>query len=134
MVLSQFVILEIQILAETLYFSQVKYHLIVFSPLYLLLSATLATDIVAIIMAAIMIYHIRSKYTAVGKEKKKGFSFSIVFNKLFLGRKEIVMFFYLYMITIFLEMLLVTDIIPTSSPVYPVSCIQVHNIHKLIVN
>lgn len=77
--------------------------------------ATLATDIVAIIMAAIMIYHIRSKYTAV-------------------GRKEIVMFFYLYMITIFLEMLLVTDIIPTSSPVYPVSCIQVHNIHKLIVN
>ena len=70
MVLSQFVILEIQILAETLYFSQVKYHLIVFSPLYLLLSATLATDIVAIIMAAIMIYHIRSKYTAVGKEKR----------------------------------------------------------------
>lgn len=58
-------------------------------------------DIVAIIMAAIMIYHIRSKYTAV-------------------GRKEIVMFFYLYMITVFLEMLLVTGIIPTSSIVYPV--------------
>ncbi|CAO3608523.1 unnamed protein product [Mucor hiemalis] len=62
--------------------------------------ATLVIDIVAIIMAAIMIYHIRSKYTAV-------------------GRKEIVMFFYLYMVTTFLEMLLVTGIIPTSSPVYP---------------
>ncbi|KAG2197374.1 hypothetical protein INT46_006808 [Mucor plumbeus] len=62
--------------------------------------ATLVIDIVAIVMAAIMIYHIRSKYTAV-------------------GRKEIVMFFYLYMITTFLEMLLVTGIIPTSSEVYP---------------
>ncbi|KAI8333947.1 chitin synthase III catalytic subunit [Chlamydoabsidia padenii] len=62
--------------------------------------ATMIIDIVAIIMAAIMIYHIRSKYTAV-------------------GRKEIVMFFYLYMITVFLEMLLVTGIIPTSSMVYP---------------
>ncbi|KAF7724354.1 Chitin synthase, class 7 [Apophysomyces ossiformis] len=62
--------------------------------------ATLIIDIVAIIMAAIMIYHIRSKYTAV-------------------GRKEIVMFFYLYMITVFLEMLLITGIIPTSSSVYP---------------
>ncbi|KAI8388239.1 chitin synthase III catalytic subunit-domain-containing protein [Radiomyces spectabilis] len=62
--------------------------------------ATLIIDIVAIIMTAIMIYHIRSKYTAV-------------------GRKEIVMFFYLYMVTVFLEMLLITGIIPTSSPVYP---------------
>lgn len=31
------------------------------------------------------------------------------------------MFFYLYMITVFLEMLLVTGIIPTASSVYPVS-------------
>ncbi|KAG2183096.1 hypothetical protein INT44_006077 [Umbelopsis vinacea] len=62
--------------------------------------ATLIIDIVAIIMTAIMIYHIKSKYTAV-------------------GRKEIVMFFYLYMITVFLEMLLVTGIIPTASSVYP---------------
>lgn len=29
--------------------------------------ATLVIDIVAIVMTAIMIYHIRSKYTAVGK-------------------------------------------------------------------
>ncbi|KAI7869955.1 chitin synthase III catalytic subunit [Spinellus fusiger] len=47
--------------------------------------ATLIIDVVAIIMAAIMIYHIRSKYTAV----------------------------------VFLEMFLITGIIPTSSPVYP---------------
>lgn len=31
------------------------------------------------------------------------------------------MFFYLYMVTVFLEMLLITGIIPTSSSVYPVS-------------
>ncbi|ORX53938.1 hypothetical protein DM01DRAFT_1335789 [Hesseltinella vesiculosa] len=62
--------------------------------------ATLIIDIVAIIMTAIMIYHIRSKYTAV-------------------GRKEIVMFFYLYMLCTFMEMLLVTSIIPISSAVYP---------------
>ncbi|GAB5586405.1 Chitin synthase [Umbelopsis nana] len=62
--------------------------------------ATLIIDVVAIVMAAIMIYHIKSKYTAV-------------------GRKEIVMFFYLYMMTTFLEMLLVTGIIPTASSVYP---------------
>lgn len=67
--------------------------------------ATLIIDIVAIIMTAIMIYHIRSKYTAV-------------------GRKEIVMFFYLYMLCTFMEMLLVTGIIPISSPVYPVSAIS----------
>jgi phage-related holin len=73
-------------------------------------AATLIIDIVAIIMAAIMIYHIRSKYTAV-------------------GRKEIVMFFYLYMITVFLEMLLVTGIIPTSSVVYPVSWILLGRTH-----
>ncbi|KAI9313583.1 chitin synthase III catalytic subunit-domain-containing protein [Dichotomocladium elegans] len=62
--------------------------------------ATLVIDVVAIIMAAIMIYHIRSKYTAV-------------------GRKEIVMFFYLYMISVFLEMFLITDVIPSSSSAYP---------------
>ncbi|KAI7847729.1 chitin synthase III catalytic subunit-domain-containing protein [Circinella umbellata] len=61
--------------------------------------STLIVDVVAIIMTAIMIYHIRSKYTAV-------------------GRKEIVMFFYMYMVTVFLEMLLITDVIPSSSPAY----------------
>ncbi|CAO3612148.1 unnamed protein product [Mucor hiemalis] len=62
--------------------------------------STLIIDVVAIIMTMIMIYHIRSKYTAV-------------------GRQEIVMFFYLYMLTTLLDMLLVTGIIPTSSSAYP---------------
>ncbi|CAG8455525.1 10513_t:CDS:2 [Paraglomus brasilianum] len=50
-------------------------------------------------MTTIMIIHIKSKYTAV-------------------GRKEIVMFFYSYMLLTFLELLLVSGIIPTSSNVY----------------
>ncbi|KAI8971468.1 chitin synthase III catalytic subunit [Mycotypha africana] len=62
--------------------------------------STLIIDVVAIIMVLIMVYHIRSKYTAV-------------------GRQEIVMFFYMYMITTLLDMLLVTGIIPTSSSAYP---------------
>jgi len=56
--------------------------------------------IVAIIMTAIMIYHIRSKYTAV-------------------GRKEIVMFFWLYAIIELLALLLDTGIIPSSNSAYP---------------
>ncbi|KAI7907129.1 chitin synthase III catalytic subunit [Cokeromyces recurvatus] len=62
--------------------------------------STLIMDVVAIIMTMIMIYHIRSKYTAV-------------------GRQEIVMFFYMYMLTALLDMLLVTGIIPISSSAYP---------------
>jgi hypothetical protein len=53
-------------------------------------------------MTAIMIYHIRSKYTAV-------------------GRKEIVMFFWLYMVIELLAMFLDSGIIPTSNVSYPVS-------------
>jgi len=56
--------------------------------------------IVAIIMTLIMIFHIRSKYTAV-------------------GRKEIVMFFYLYAIVESLALFLDSAVIPTSSSVYP---------------
>lgn len=63
--------------------------------------ATLFVHIVAIVMTAIMIYHIRSKYTAV-------------------GRKEIVMFFWLYMVIQLLALFLDTGIIPTSNVVYPV--------------
>ncbi|KAI9279194.1 chitin synthase III catalytic subunit [Sporodiniella umbellata] len=62
--------------------------------------STLIIDVVALIMTMIMIYHIRSKYTAV-------------------GRQEIVMYFYLYWLTTLLDMLLVTGIIPTSSSAYP---------------
>lgn len=59
-------------------------------------------DLAALCMTSIMIYHVKTKYTAV-------------------GRKEIAMFFQLYLVTIFLEMLLVTNIIPTASILYPVN-------------
>jgi len=62
--------------------------------------ATIIIHVIALIMTSIMIYHIKSKYTAV-------------------GRKEIVMFFYLYMMVTFLELLLVSGIIPTASSIYP---------------
>ncbi|KAK0440722.1 chitin synthase export chaperone [Armillaria borealis] len=55
--------------------------------------------IVAIIMTAIMIYHIRSKYTAV-------------------GRKEIVLFFWMYAVIQLLGIFLDSGIIPTSNTVY----------------
>ncbi|KAG0250914.1 Chitin synthase, class 7 [Mortierella polycephala] len=61
--------------------------------------STLIIHIIALIMTAIMLYHIRSKYTAV-------------------GRKEIIMFFYLYILVTILDFLLVSGIIPTSSDVY----------------
>ncbi|OAD68334.1 hypothetical protein PHYBLDRAFT_23714 [Phycomyces blakesleeanus NRRL 1555(-)] len=62
--------------------------------------ATLIMDVVALVMTSIMIYSVKTKYTAV-------------------GRKEIAMFFQLYLATVFLEMLLVTNIIPTASILYP---------------
>lgn len=56
-------------------------------------------------MAAIMLYHVRSKYTAV-------------------GRKEIVLFFYIYMFVELLAIFLDSAIIPTSKGIYPVSNLQ----------
>lgn len=61
--------------------------------------STCFVHIVAIIMTAIMILHIRSKYTAV-------------------GRKEIVMFFWMYAVIELLAMFLDSGIIPTSHAVY----------------
>lgn len=61
--------------------------------------ATCFIHIAALLMTAIMVYHIRSKYTAV-------------------GRKEIVLFFYLYAISEILAIFLDSAIIPTYSPAY----------------
>ena len=73
----------------------------------LLLAATCFVHIVAIIMTAIMIYHIRSKYTAV-------------------GRKEIVMFFWAYMLIELLAMFLDSGVIPTANASYPVCQTHLH--------
>jgi hypothetical protein len=64
--------------------------------------ATCFVHIAALGMTAIMLFHIRSKYTAV-------------------GRKEIVLFFYLYMVVELLAIFLDSTIIPTAHEVYPVS-------------
>jgi hypothetical protein len=65
------------------------------------LIATAFLHIVALLMVTVMIVHIRSKYTAV-------------------GRKEIVTFFYLYAAVSLLSIFLDTAIIPASSVVYEV--------------
>ncbi|KAF8959797.1 chitin synthase III catalytic subunit [Flammula alnicola] len=62
--------------------------------------STSFVHIVAIIMTAIMIIHIRSKYTAV-------------------GRKEIVMFFWMYMVIELLALFLDSGVIPTANVAYP---------------
>ncbi|KAG7091218.1 hypothetical protein E1B28_010269 [Marasmius oreades] len=62
--------------------------------------STCFIHIVAIIMTAIMIYHIRSKYTAV-------------------GRKEIVLFFWIYAVIQLLAIFLDSGIIPTAHESYP---------------
>lgn len=62
--------------------------------------ATCFIHIAALIMTVIMVYHVRSKYTAV-------------------GRKEIVQFFYLYALSEILAIFLDSAIIPTYSGAYP---------------
>ncbi|KAH9947356.1 chitin synthase III catalytic subunit [Amylocystis lapponica] len=62
--------------------------------------ATSFVHMVAIVMTIIMIMHIRSKYTAV-------------------GRKEILMFFYLYAIIELLALFLDSGVIPTANVSYP---------------
>ncbi|KAI8443225.1 chitin synthase III catalytic subunit [Phakopsora pachyrhizi] len=62
--------------------------------------AVLFIHIIALVMLAIMILHIKSKYTAV-------------------GRKEIVHFFYLYGLVTFLSFFLDGGIVPSSSSAYP---------------
>ncbi|ORY05129.1 hypothetical protein K493DRAFT_311123 [Basidiobolus meristosporus CBS 931.73] len=54
----------------------------------------------AMIMTLIMIYHVKTKYTAV-------------------GRKEMAMFFGLYFLSTLTEILLISSSIPIASPVYP---------------
>lgn len=53
-------------------------------------------------MTLIMLFHVRSKYTAV-------------------GRKEMCLFFYIYMFVELLAIFLDSTVIPTSHAVYPVS-------------
>lgn len=72
-----------------------------------------------------MIYHIRSKYTAVGEPQfpsaaKLGPARFADKASETTGRKEIVMFFYLYALIEALAIFLDSGIIPTANTVYPV--------------
>ncbi|KOS21003.1 Chitin synthase export chaperone [Escovopsis weberi] len=62
--------------------------------------AASAMHIVALVMTVIMILHVRSKFTAV-------------------GRKEILSFFYLYMLLTFITLLVDAGVVPPGSPPFP---------------
>jgi hypothetical protein len=62
--------------------------------------ATCFVHIAALAMTAIMLFHLRSKYTAV-------------------GRKEICLFFYIYVFVELLAIFLDSTVIPTAHAVYP---------------
>ncbi|OMJ17924.1 Chitin synthase export chaperone [Smittium culicis] len=63
-------------------------------------AATLIINVIAIIMTFIMIWHVRTKYTAV-------------------GRREMIMVFYLYLALVLLDILTISGFIAFSNPVYP---------------
>ena len=71
-------------------------------------------------MTAIMIFHIHSKYTAVGECDFFSHCRRSVEHIHLTGRKEIIMFFYLYAIIELLAIFLDSGIIPTSNASYPV--------------
>lgn len=90
---------------------------------------TCCIHIGALGMTVIMIYHVRSKYTAVGK----WWDNQLIWNAGSLplqctGRKEILLFFYLYFIISLLAIFLDSGIIPTANVVYPVSCCMAHTV------
>ena len=70
--------------------------------------------IVALIMLAIMSWTVRTKYTAV-------------------GRKEIIVFFYLYGAVELLAIFLDSGIIPTSSNTYPVGKVSGPRLTRAVV-
>ena len=69
-------------------------------------------------MTGIMIFHIRSKYTAVGKFLCVDLKALRPYSEP--GRKEILMFFYLYAIIELLGIFLDSGIIPTANVSYAV--------------
>lgn len=82
--------------------------------------ATFIMDIVALFMTSIMIYHVKTKYTAIGRFSVHIWRYSRRNLSISTGRKEIVMFFQFYLGTVIFDMLLVTSIVPKASILYPV--------------
>lgn len=71
------------------------------SGFFLFEPAVIIIQILGLVMTAIMISHTKFKYTAV-------------------GRKEIVLFFYMYAATIIAEFFVISGIIPFASTIYQV--------------
>lgn len=61
-------------------------------------------------MTAIMIFNVKSKYTAVGE------CLHVSHEQ---GRKEIMFFFYMYALTTLVEFLVISGIIATATDLYP---------------
>lgn len=61
--------------------------------------AVIIMDLIALVMALIMINHIRHKYTAI-------------------GRKEIVIFFYMYALCVLFDLLLMANFVPVGQDIY----------------
>jgi hypothetical protein len=74
--------------------------------------------ILALIMAAIMVIHVRSKYTAVGMFMRVSFQPKPVLTTCQIGRKEITSFFYLYIVLTFLSLILDTGVIPSNNEAF----------------
>jgi len=76
--------------------------------------------IIALIMTAIMIIHVRSKFTAVGRLycPELVLASAIAYINC-LGRKEITTFFYIYMALTIISLILDAGVVPPGSGVYP---------------
>ncbi len=75
----------------------------------------------ALIMTVIMILHVRSKFTAVGRfaSLSKLYASMLILNFLKIGRKEITAFFYIYMLLSFASLILDSGVIPPGSAAFP---------------
>ncbi|KAI8868430.1 hypothetical protein GQ42DRAFT_164145 [Ramicandelaber brevisporus] len=62
--------------------------------------STMIIDIIAVLMTIIMIVHVRSKYTAI-------------------GRREISLFFFMYMVSCILDIVVITGIVSPATKPYP---------------
>ena len=98
-----------------------KNNIALLGVLFLGYTATCFVHIVAILMTIIMILHIRSKYTAVGASScADGLDVTATHREAYTGRKEIVMFFYMYAFIELLAFFLDSGVIPSAHASYPV--------------
>lgn len=112
-----------------------KNNIVLFGVSSLGYTATCFVHIVAILMTVIMILHIRSKYTAVGAlPLTDGQNVAPTHYEAHIGRKEIVMFFYMYAFIELLAFFLDSGVIPSAHVSYPVRPRDLSNKARLMLN